>query len=137
MTTTTNTETAVRFYGRVSAGDAAGAAALIGDGYVGHGMGAGGGPESVRRDLETWLAAAPDLRIDVEDTIAQDDRVVVRVTMRGTQTGDFAGIPASGRPFEIGGTDVLRVRDGAIVEAWTLCDLASMFAQVGALPAPA
>lgn len=124
------------FYERISSADTSGAAALISPDYVGHGLGASGGPDAVKEDLETWLAAVPDLHIEVHDTIAQSDRVAVRTTMQGTQTGVFAGIPASGRTFAIGATDVLRVTDGSIVEAWTLCDLASMFAQVGALPDP-
>jgi predicted ester cyclase len=130
------TDVARRFYERVSAGDPDGAVDLISPAYVGHGMGAGGGPGSVRQDLETWLSAVPDLRIDIHDTVTESDRVTVRMTLRGTHRGDFAGIPPSGRPFEIGGTDVLRVRGGQVVEAWTLCDLASMFIQVGALPVP-
>jgi predicted ester cyclase len=128
------TETALRFYQLISAGDADGATALVHPEYVGHGLGSGGGPESVRRDLNTWLAAVPDLTLDVAYTVTEGDRVVVRMTMSGTQSGEFARIPASGRSFRISATDILRVVDGAIVEAWTLCDLASMFSQVGALP---
>lgn len=128
------TEVAVSFYERISGHDAAGAAALVAADYVGHGMGGGGGPDSVQRDVETWLQAVPDLEIVIRDVIAQGDRAVVRMHLRGTHRGVFAGIPASERSFEIGGTDVLRVADGRIVEAWTLCDLASMFAQIGALP---
>ncbi|MQA08410.1 MAG: ester cyclase [Pseudonocardiaceae bacterium] len=126
-----------RFYERLAAGDSTGAVELVGAGYVGHGLGAGGGPASVKKDIDTWLAAVPDLRIDVHDTVAEGDRVALRMTLRGTQSGRFAGIPASGKPFEIGATDVVRVADGAIVEAWTLCDLASMFSQLGALPSTA
>lgn len=131
-----NAAVASHFYAHVSAGDLDAATSLISHVYVGHGMGAGGGPDSVRADLEVWAAAVPDLTIEVHDTITQGDRVAVRLTMRGTQTGDFAGIPASDRAFQIGGTDVLRIHDGRITEAWTLCDLASMFVQVGALPVP-
>lgn len=131
---TTTTGVANRFYELISVGDSEAAAALVAPLYVGHGLGSGGGPDSVRQDLDTWLAAAPDLTIDVRDTIIEGDKVAVRMKMRGTQTGKFAGIPPSGRPFQISATDILRVVDGKIVEAWTLCDLASMFSQVGALP---
>lgn len=125
---------AKRFYQLFSAGDSEAAAALVAPLYVGHGLGSGGGPDSVRQDLDSWLAAAPDLSIDVRDTIIEGDRVAVRMMIRGTQTGEFAGIPPTGRSFRISATDILRVVDGKIVEAWTLCDLASMFSQVGALP---
>ncbi|MFA9431690.1 ester cyclase [Egicoccus sp. AB-alg2] len=136
-TDTTATAVAIAFYEHISAGDLDAATALVDAGYVGHGLGSDGGPSSVRRDLETWAAAVPDLRIEIEDTVADGELVAIRMQLVGTQSGDFAGIPASDLPFRIGGTDVLRVREGRIVEAWTLCDLASMFAQVGALPATA
>lgn len=125
---------ALRFYERISLGDAPGAAALVAPDYIGHGLGSGGGRESVRQDIGMWLSAAPDLRVEVHDTIAEDDRVAVRMTLTGTQTGSFARIPGSGKTFSIGSTDVLRFADGAIAEAWTLCDLAGMFVQIGALP---
>lgn len=131
------TSVATSFYKKISAADTHGATSLVHPDYIGHGLGSSGGSDSVRQDLETWLAAVPDLHIDVHDTIVQEDRVAVRMTMKGTQSGVFAGIPASGRSFAIAATDVLRVADGSIVEAWTLCDLASMFAQVGALPGAA
>jgi steroid delta-isomerase-like uncharacterized protein len=136
MTTNDITRLAHQFYERMANGDSAGAVALIDPGYVGHGLGSGGGPASVKQDIDTWLAAVPDLEIDVHDSIVEGDRVALRMTLRGTQSGDFAGIPASNKTFTIGAADVLRIVDGAIVEAWTLCDLASMFAQIGALPRP-
>jgi steroid delta-isomerase-like uncharacterized protein len=125
---------ALRFYERISAGDAPGAAALVAPDYVGHGLGSGGGRDSVRQDIAMWFSAVPDFRVEVQDTIAEGDRVAVRMSLTGTQSGRFARIPGSGKTFRIGSTDVLRVADGAIAEAWTLCDLAGMFVQIGALP---
>lgn len=108
---------------------------LIADDYVGHGLGSGG-REGLVQDLAGSLAAFPDVQFTVEDTITEGDKVAVKTTMRGTHDGPFAGVPASGNAVEVGGCDVLRVRDGKIVETWTLCDSGTLFMQIGGFPAP-
>jgi steroid delta-isomerase-like uncharacterized protein len=110
--------------------------ALVDEGYVGHGMGGAGGAAAVRQDLEGFVGAFPDLHVTVEDTVVEGDKVAVKTTLRGTHRGDFAGAPASGNAIEVGGCDVFRVRDGRIVEGWTLCDSGTMLMQIGAMSAP-
>lgn len=123
-----------RFYELLSAGLTDDALALVSSDYVGHGLGAGGGPESLREDLTTWFAAFPDLDIAVDDVIGDDDRVAVRLVLSGTHSGTFAGVAATDRHFRIVSTDVLRMDAGRIVEAWTRWDVAGLLVQVGALP---
>ena len=48
-------------------------------------------------------AAFPDAVVTIEDMVAEDDRVAARWTMRGTHTGEFNGIPATGRPVTMAG----------------------------------
>lgn len=120
-----------RFYGLITDGHIDEAVDLALPTFVGHGP---GGSDWLRAELQTWAAAFPDLEIRIDDTIAQGDRVALRMWLRGTHTGTFAGIPASGRRFEVRSTDVVRIVDGRIAEAWPLYDLAGLLVQVGARP---
>ncbi|HXG39482.1 MAG TPA: ester cyclase [Candidatus Limnocylindrales bacterium] len=100
-------------------------------------------PEPVRgldgfREMILGLRAAfPDLRIDERDLVAEGDLVAARWVASGTHSGtSFAGVPASGRRFEITGMSFYRVRDGRIVEGWVNDDNLGMLAQLGVVPAP-
>lgn len=89
------------------------------------------------RDRVSMLIAALDPRFTVEDVVAEGDRVVVRWRQRGTQVEPFAGLPASGKPFDIAGIDVYRVAGGRLAEHWHAVDQLSMLMQLGFFPAPA
>lgn len=78
---------------------------------------------------------APHFAID--DVVAEGDRVVVRWTNTGTHVGEFAGIPATGKPFSIVGIDIYRVSEGLLVEHWHVIDQLAMLGQLGLLPEPA
>jgi len=132
---TPTTAVATRFYELFSNGEIDEVIGLLGDDYLSHGFG-GGGPKNLRQSLQGMRAAFPDLTFTVEDTITEGEKVAVKTTMRGTHEGTFAGRLNSGNPIEVGGCDVLRVRDGRIVEAWWLGDSGSLFMQIGAIPAP-
>ena len=73
-------------------------------------------------ELKWWTdvrAAFPDMVFSVDLLIEKEDLVVSNWTVRGTHTGaPFNGIGASGKPVEINGTAILRIRDGKIVEHW-------------------
>jgi len=73
-------------------------------------------------ELKWWTqvrSAFPDMEFSVNLLIESDDLVVTNWTVRGTHTGTpFYGVAASGKPVEINGTAVLRMRDGKIVEHW-------------------
>lgn len=72
----------------------------------------------------------------VEDVIAEDDKVVVRWTNRGTHVGDFLGMPPTGKAFAMAGIDIHRLRDGKLAEHWHVVDLFSQLQQLGLLPTP-
>lgn len=131
-----NTAVAIRFYELFSDGDIDGVIEMLGDGYVSHGFG-GGGADNLRQSLAFFRGAFPDVTFTVEDTITEGEKVAVKSTFRATHRGPFAGVPASGRPVEVGSCDVFRIRDGKIAEAWWLGDSGSMLMQIGAIPAPA
>lgn len=79
--------------------------------------------------------AFPDLRIEVQDQIAEDDRVVTCLRMRGTQKNALMTIAANGRKIDIAGIHVDRMAGGKIVESWTHLDALGMLRQLDALPA--
>ncbi len=98
-------------------------------------------PAPMNRD--TWLqvmagfrTAFPDIRSTVEDVIAEGDRVVVRWSGTGTQSGELMGVPASGRSVTTTGTVILRVAEERIVECWDLFDALGVMQQIGAIPEP-
>ena len=83
------------------------------------------------------VAAFPDFRADIEDLIAEGDKVVARMTFRGTHTGgEFMGIPPSGRSFTFSATAIFRIAGGKIVEHWGEEDAVGWLQQLGAIPAP-
>jgi steroid delta-isomerase-like uncharacterized protein len=137
MPTQSTEHVVARYYQHLNAGDLDEAVALFADDFVGHwGLGSGeGGSETVRAHLGLWYAAAPDMQLEVTHTVTDGDWVASFVVIRGTQTGDFAGIAASGRPFQLGSVDMLRVNEGRITEGWTICDLGALFIAAGAVPA--
>ena len=79
--------------------------------------------------------AFPDLRITVEDAVAEGDKVVSRVTMRGTHKGEFAGIAPTGKQATMEVIEIARIAGGKIVERWGLFDEASLMRQLGVVPA--
>ena len=93
------------------------------------------------RDGFRWLilqtrASLPDMHMTIEDEIAEGDRVVIRVTTRGTHRGELLGVPPTGRPVTLRGTGIIRVVDGRMVERWNESDLLGVLEQLGALPGP-
>lgn len=78
--------------------------------------------------------AFPDLRFDIEDQIAEGDRVVTCLRMRGTQQNTLMTIAPSGRKVDIAGIRVDRIAGGRIVESWAHLDALGMLRQLDALP---
>jgi steroid delta-isomerase-like uncharacterized protein len=84
-----------------------------------------------------FLAAFPDLAVTVEDVIADGDKVVTRLGVSGSHTGDLMGIPASGRNAAWTDINIYRVAGGKIAEEWFCGDYLGMMQQIGAIPTPA
>jgi steroid delta-isomerase-like uncharacterized protein len=96
--------------------------------------GAPRGPAGLRQMVTMLRAAFPDLHQEIEEMIAEDDRVVVRTTMRGTHAGPFMGIPQTGRPFEQQQIHIFRFADGKTVEHRAVRDDLGMLQQLGVIP---
>ncbi len=83
------------------------------------------------------FAAFPDLRGEIHQQFADGDNVITRKTFYGTHRGDFMGIPPSGTEVAFDVIDIVRVRDGKMVEHWNVVDAMALMTQLGAIPAPA
>jgi steroid delta-isomerase-like uncharacterized protein len=92
------------------------------------------GLEAVSRAIGSFRLGFPDLRVAVDDMIAEGDKVVVRWTASGTHTGDLFGLPSTGRSVRVRGISILRVARGKIVEATIEEDTLGMFQQIGYSP---
>jgi len=76
------------------------------------------GPAGFKVVHSVMLQAIPDLRIEVEDSVAEGDAVVLRWRVGGTHRGEGLGIPPSGRTVDAHGMSWFRIRDGRMVEGW-------------------
>lgn len=114
---------------------------LTADG-TGYGLGEGEadvhGPAEFKVFWRNLRSAFPDAHIAIEDTIADRDKVAVRLKFTGTLRGDTLGVPANGQRVAFSGVVIFRVTEGRIAEAWNSWDQLGMLRQIGATPtAPA
>ena len=89
---------------------------------------------SVDDEKAVWkdaLTAMPDLRHDVQEVLVEGDVEMARVVVTGTMAASFAGVGGSGRSFRIDQAVVTHLREGKVVEAWEIADIAALRAQVG------
>lgn len=102
--------------------------------YVGHAPDKIEGPEGVKQFVSAIRNAAP--KIQIEDQIAEEDKVVTRWTASGRHEGEFQGIPPTGNQVSITGLTMFRIANGKIVEGWTNADRLSLMQQIGAVSSP-
>jgi predicted ester cyclase len=81
------------------------------------------GPQAFRKYYAAIRSAVPDARYEVDDLIAEGDRVVVRWRMLGTHVGAFGDIAPTGRAVTLKGIAIYRVGDGKLLERWVVSDL--------------
>ncbi len=98
--------------------------------------GQGPGLEGVKQYFSSLHAAFPDVHMDVEDMIAEGEKVVARVSVSGTHQGEFLGIEPTGNRVTIKGIDILRITDGKVVEHWGNFDDLGMLQQLGVVEPP-
>ncbi|MEV5311432.1 ester cyclase [Streptomyces sp. NPDC052610] len=91
------------------------------------------GAQALKRVWVVLLRAFPDLRVEVEDLIAEGDRVVVRNTVTGTHQGEYRGLPPTGASVRYDEIFVFRFTDGRIAEIWGVVDVLSQLRQLGVI----
>ena len=104
--------------------------------YIYHGPGGQElrGRGAIRGLWEVFLTGFPDLSATIDDLISEGDKLVLRWTVRGTHTGEFLGIAAAGNEITLPVTEVFRLADGQLVEAWDQYDRLHLMQQIGAIP---
>ncbi|HWR16849.1 MAG TPA: ester cyclase [Terriglobales bacterium] len=92
--------------------------------------------EGVKRAIATLHNAFPDFSLTVEELVSHGDTVWGRMTARGTQRGQIGPLFPTGKPMQITVIDIMRFREGKLVEHWGVADRLSMMEQLGMKPPP-
>ena len=83
-----------------------------------------------------FLTAFPDVSFSIEDIVAEGDRVALRAIGRGTHTGPYRGMPATGKKVEVSMIGIGRYVNGKMAELWRISDRLGMMQQLGVMPPP-
>jgi steroid delta-isomerase-like uncharacterized protein len=92
--------------------------------------------EAWTRFLAGFVEGFPDLRLTVEDAVAEGELVAQRVHFEGTHTGEFQGLPATHRRVEFHGLELNRFVDGRVAEHWFQLDSLTLLQQLGLVVVP-
>jgi steroid delta-isomerase-like uncharacterized protein len=108
---------------------------LVAEDFVRHGIGGTmRGRQIIRERVAAVRKGFPDFHIDVEDVLADGDKVVLRQTHTGTHLGEFAGVLPTGLQMQTTEISILRILDQRICEGWVSVDQLTMLRQIGAIP---
>jgi predicted ester cyclase len=117
----------------------AGADEFVATDAVDHNPMAPGLPQGLEGSKQGWAmihSAFPDIVITIDDQIAEGGKVVSRAIMQGTHSGEFMGIPPTGKKVTAEVIDIVRIEGGKIVERWGLVDMLDVMQQLGIVPSP-
>jgi predicted ester cyclase len=104
---------------------------LIAEDFVPHTFGPmPPGREGLRAGMRRAGAGLSEARFEIDDMIAEADRVAVRVTTSARQTGPFLGLEPTGKPYSIEEIHIFRIRDGQLVEHWHQFDKMGLLQQL-------
>jgi len=110
---------------------------LVAEDFVPHNWASSArGRDAVKQAIGRAKAGLSDPKLTVDDVIAEDDKVAVRVSSSATQSGPFMGLPPSGKSYDIEEIHIFRIEDGKVAEHWHQGDWLGMMRQLGALPGP-
>ena len=112
---------------------------LVANEFVAHGAGGQDikqGPDGVAGMVKIWHQAFPDGHMTMDDITTEGEMSAIRMTFRGTQTGEFYGVPASNKKVEVTSIGIDRVVGGKISEGWGELNMLGMMQQMGAIPSP-
>jgi steroid delta-isomerase-like uncharacterized protein len=139
MSAEENKDVVRRFWGVWEEGNIGLVDELVAPDYVNHSPGIPDqpeGPEGIKAVVSMFRGGMPDLRVVIDDMIAEGDKVAVRYTLEGTHEGELFGVPPTGRRISIESVTIERVSGGKIREHWRVTDTLDMMQQLGAMPTP-
>ena len=93
------------------------------------------GVEGIKQMATMFRSAFPDLKVTIEDLIAEGDKVVGRMAFTGTHKGEFMGMAATNKQINIQEIHIVRISGGKMVEHWGIEDSMAMMQQLGMMPA--
>lgn len=91
------------------------------------------GPEGIKRVNERFLHAFSEIHVTIEDQVAEGNKVVTRWSTEATHSGQFMGIPPTGKRVRTTGIGVHLIRDGRIAAEWGASDELGLLSQLGAV----
>ena len=89
------------------------------------------GIEGPKRNNRNRLVGFPDVKVDLQEIFEAGDRVVVRLVWTGTHTGEYSGVPPTGKSVRVPGLAVWRFENGKVVEIWSIQDQFALLQQIG------
>lgn len=109
---------------------------LFAEDFVNHSPGPGYGSdrEGLKQFMSLFHAAFPDMLTTIDDLVAGQDKVAIRMTGRGTHTGDLMGIPPTGKHVTVTSISIISIVDGKVAERWNITDILSLLQQLGVSP---
>ncbi|RZU24823.1 ester cyclase [Streptomyces sp. BK239] len=126
-----------RFYAEIDKGNVEAMDELVAEDYQDHSPppfpGLGSGREGLKQAFRLFWEATPGIH-EIEDQIAEGDKVVTRLTARGVHERDLPGIPATGHQLTMTATVIHRVENGRLAEKWSDKDLLGFLQQLGVMP---
>jgi predicted ester cyclase len=119
----------------IAAGDLSRLDEFIAHDYLDHNAAeAGRGPDVVRTHIEALRRTFPDFTLEIDELLAEGDKVITRVSGRGTHKGEWMGIRPTGAIVRVKGINIDRIVNGRIAEHWGEADTIGMMLQMGADP---
>jgi steroid delta-isomerase-like uncharacterized protein len=89
------------------------------------------GTKAMKEVVQAWLKGFPDLKVDNENIISEDDLVSIQWRAQGTHSGEFKGKKPTGKPVAYSGVTVYRIKDNKIIEYWAYLDMQHLLSQIG------
>jgi len=136
MTIDENKDFMRRFLKASIANDSAAFKELMAPDFVAHVPGGPKNRDGFVQHMSYFNVAFSDVKWKVSDLITDEEKVVARTTWQGIHSGNFMGLPPTGKQVEIEAYIVERLKDGKSVEHWSLFDQLSMLQQLGLVPPP-
>lgn len=95
------------------------------------------GRDAAFKVIRGFYRSFPDYTHEIQEMIAEGNRVAIKVVLRGTHLGEYSGVPPTGRQVSYAGTYIATVNDSVLKEVWSLDDEINLFSQLGMELVPA